>query len=239
MFGIIRGMILAPLQAASLLILAAAPPPNLCVMEKPTEIEVLSSAQELIYDYSQDLSAIQEVEIDTLDPHNVNGVAVTQGYMQGGIRLVPSVEVSYKTYNQYGVSCIWYKKISITIELDPTIVIAKEVRDDACMGPAVMQHEHKHVAVDRAMVNKYSHVIGRRVNEELEKRGFILGPVAGTEVKRIGEGMQQTVFDIVTREYEKMDAEREKLQRQVDTKAEYDRIADHCPDFQPPDVRGR
>jgi hypothetical protein len=226
-------MILAPLTAASLLVLAASPQ-NLCTMPKPTDIEIVPSSKSVHYDYSKGLDDLQGLKMDTISPHNFNGISVTQGFMNGSIQLVPKVELSYQTYKGFDAACVWYDKITITLQLDPTIVIAREVQADPCMNTAVTAHEKKHVKVDRQIVNKYSQIMGEEIYAALEDRGFIAGPVKTASLDALVERMQKVVFQIVEHQYKKMDLERIELQQKVDSREEYQRISDQCPDFNPP-----
>ncbi len=225
-------MIFDPLSAASLLVLAAAGE-GLCTLPQPTEIQAKPSSKSIEYDYSQSLSDLQRVRTDTIDPHSFNGISMTQGYMDGAIKLVPKVDLNYKVYTGYKAACIWYDKIRITIEINPRIIIAKEVHDDRCMGDVVAEHEMKHVKIDREIVNKYAQIMGSEVYDALKERGFIAGPIPSDSVESIAARMQKVVYQVVEHEYKKMDLEREEKQRDVDNIDEYKRVQSLCPDFNP------
>lgn len=234
-------MIFDPLTVASLLVLAASQPQSasaLCAMPKPTEIKVSPTTRKVAFDYTKSLSDLQGVSIDTIDPHSFNGVSVTQGFMKGAIRLVPEVRLGNKTYPSYNAGCVWYDSVVIKIEIDPTIVIAKEVKSDKCMSKAVAEHEMKHVMVDRRIVNKYSQIMGKEVYDALAQRGFTAGPMPISAMQSVAERMQKTVLQVVEHEYKKMDLEREELQGGVDNINEYTRVKNLCPDFNPA-VSGR
>lgn len=229
-----------PLTAASLLVLAnAAPslPANMCAQEKQVQIEVIPSSKPVKYDTNKTLAGLQGIKMDTVNPHSYGGLTVTQGYTRGGIQLQPRVEISYKSWPDLNLSCIAYDKIKITVDLDPTITIAREVKADPCMGPLVKEHELKHVKVDHHMVNKYAASIGQKVYKALKERGFTVGPVPTKSVKEITAQMQHAVFQIVEHESKKMDLERIEMQQAVDSKAEYSRISNACPDFNPSYIR--
>ncbi len=221
-----------PLSAAALLILAASPA-KICEVPKPAEIRVIPSSQEVAYDYSQTLADLQGTATDTIDPHSFNGISVTQGYMKGGIRLKPKVTYGNKYLPSYRAYCVWYDTITIELEIDPMIVIAKEVRDDLCMRKAVKEHELKHVMVDRKIVNKYAKSMGQAIYGELGQRGFAGGPVEAGMAQKLVDRMSKTVFQIVEHEYKKMDIERLEAQRAVDNLEEYQGVAAKCPDFRP------
>lgn len=219
-----------PVTAGTMLILAASSK-NFCKMPQPAEINVIPSTEEVEFDYSQSMMELQNYGVDTVNPHEFGGISVTQGFMQGAIRMEPEVKLNYKHYPRYDAVCIWYESINIRIEIDPKIVIASEVADDRCMGEAVEEHEMKHVKVDRRIVNKYARIMGEKVFKGLQERGFISEPVRSQYAKQLADRMQKTVFQIVEHEYKKMDLERAELQQAVDTKDEYDRVQALCPEF--------
>ena len=234
-------MVFDPLTAASVLVLAAGSSSaarvdmdNLCVMPKAADIRVVPSTRAIRYDYSKSLAQMQGVGIDTIDPHSFgSGISMTQGYMKGAIKLAPQVQIATKTYPALQAGCVWYDKINIKIEIDPTIVIAKEVKADPCMSKAVADHEMKHIMVDRQVVNKYSRIIGEQVRAELKQRGFMAGPIPQNAMQSVANRMQKTVFQVVEHQYKKMELERLELQRAVDSAQEYERVRNLCPDFNP------
>lgn len=218
------------LGAGSMLILAAAQPLT-CSMPAPTKINVIPVTKEVKKDTTQTLAQIQNVPMDTIDPHSFGGTTFTQGYMKGSIAMTPEVKLSYKEFPDYGAVCLWYESVTIKIEIDPTIVIAKEVAKDPCMGKAVLEHEMKHVKADRAIVNKYAKIIGQKVYDALKERGFQSDIMRVADAKAMAERMQQTVFQVTEHEYKKMDLERTDVQRAIDSRAEYDRVSALCPAF--------
>ena len=222
---------LDPLTIGSLYVLAASSK-TLCKMPKPTEINVTPSTQEVKFDYSKTLAQLQGQHVDTINPYDFTGIAETQGFMSGRIKFQPEVKLNYKHYPLYGAVCIWYESIDVKFEIDPSITIAKEIYEDRCMRKAVKDHEMKHVMADRKVVNKYSKIMGKKIYDGLKQRGFMAGPVKAEYAKQIAERMQDTVFQIVTHEYKKMDLERQDMQQAIDSLEEYERVNSQCPKFQ-------
>lgn len=220
-----------PLTIGSLMVLAAGGGGLKCEMPKGTAINVTPKTLDVKYDYSQTLAQLQKHQTDTIDPHGFGGMSVTQGFMRGGIKLAPSVKLSYLTYEREGAACLWYDEINVVLEIDPTIVIAKEVYEDRCMHSAVRYHELKHVKVDRKIVNKYAKIMGQKLYEGLKSRGFKSGLIPVSSTEAVSKRMQETVYQIVEHEYRKMELERIDLQRAVDSKQEYDSVSAKCPDF--------
>ncbi len=198
---------------------------------KPAEINVIPKAKEVKYDTSQTIAQMQGTATDTIDPYGFHGISQTQGYMSGKIRMVPRVSIDYKHYPEMDAVCLWYDTIDIEIEIDPSIVIAKEVYQDSCMRKSVIEHEMKHIMVDRRIVNKYSKIMGEKVFEGLKQRGFKVGPVRVRDSTQIVDRMRKTVYQIVGHEYKKMELERTEMQRDIDSLEEYKSVDAKCPDF--------
>ncbi len=224
-------MIFDPLTAGSLLILASAPAQGICRMPKPTDIEVIPHAEAVEYDYSRSLEDLQDVETDTIDPFDFNGISYSEGYMKSSIRLQPEIKLGTRTFTAYKAMCVWYDTITIRIDIDPVITIAEEVADDDCMGEAVRNHEMKHVRALRKVVNKYADSMGREVYRQLKDRGFIAGPVPEEHAQQIIDRMYKTVEQVLELEYKKMQIENSEEQSRVDSRQEYEYVASLCPDF--------
>ncbi|MFN3700126.1 MAG: hypothetical protein ACK4VI_01230 [Alphaproteobacteria bacterium] len=205
---------------------------DLCKMPKPTQINVKPSTQEVLLITNRSLAEMQSFESNTVNPHGFgSGISVTQGLAKGQINTKAEVRLNYLTYPRLGVACIWYESIDISLDIDPHVYIAKEVHRDRCMGAAVLEHEMKHVNVDRAIVNRYANIMGQKIYGELQQRGFMAGPVRAEEAEAVAERMKRTVLQIVEIENKRMELDRADMQAAVDTAEEYQRVANMCPDF--------
>ncbi|MCC7305750.1 MAG: hypothetical protein IT558_05770 [Alphaproteobacteria bacterium] len=224
---------LDPLSGTALLVLAASSPDKLCVMPGPTKITVTPSAEKVEYDYSKSLDQLQGVQADTVNPHSFSGLTLMQGFTQGAMKMVPKIKLAYKVYPDFGAGCMWYESIDIRLSLDPAITIAREVKQDSCMYRAVLEHEKKHVAVDRKLLNQYSQIIGKKVYDELKSRGFMAGPFRKEDLEAISARMQDTVEQVVAFQWKKLDIDRTEAQQAVDSLKEYQSVQAQCPDFNP------
>ncbi|MCB1562881.1 MAG: hypothetical protein KDJ75_04835 [Alphaproteobacteria bacterium] len=221
------------LTAGSLLIMAASSPSSLCMPPEPARINVIPKSEEIKYDYSKNLAALQAQSVDTVNPYDFGSITHTKAFMRGSVSMSPSVRVGYKDFTAQGASCIWYDTINIEIAIDPTIVIASEVYADSCMRRAVLEHEMKHVNVDRQIVNKYAQIIGQKVYNGLKERGFSAGPIPTPYRQAAVDRMNKTVSQLIDLEYKKMNIERQERQQAVDSLQEYESVGKKCPSFDP------
>lgn len=218
-----------PVTASSLLIMAGTK--VTCPDREPTKINIVPHTAEVQYDYSQSLRDIQNYQTDTVDPYGFHGQTVTQGFMKGQIGLEQKIRFGQSKNPRYGYACVWYHDITVNIHIDPKIVIARELYHDPCMRRAIINHELKHVRVDREIVNKYAKSMGNKLMSALKSRGFSAGPFDLSRLPEVQSKMQRVVHQVLELEYQKLGIERQERQRAVDSRAEYDSVDQECPDF--------
>ncbi len=218
-----------PLTISSLLILAGA---STCPKQEATKINIIPYTAKVKYDYHQSLKRIQRYSTDTVDPYGFHGQTITQGFMKGQIELRQRIKFGQIKNKRSGIGCVWYNEITVNINIDPTIVIAKELYRDKCMRKAILDHELKHVRVDREIVNKYAKIMGEKLMVALKSRGFSAGPFELRRMKEVTSKMQRVVQQILELEYKKLGIEREERQREVDSLNEYNEVDSKCPKFQ-------
>ena len=217
-----------PLSFMGIMTLAAADPSSVCKMPQPTQINVIPRTAPVKYDTTQTLAQLQMQDIDTINPYGFGTKSETKGYMKGQIEMSQAVKLGHnRVLNNRGV-CIWYESIDLTIEIDPSIVIAEEVAQNKCEYRAIKQHELKHVMVDRKIVNKYAKSMGQKVFNGLQSRGFMVGPVRPEEAQTVANRMQSTVAQLLELETKKLEIERAEAQQAVDSLEEYHRVSDLC-----------
>ncbi len=217
-----------PATIGTLLTLAAADPSTLCKMPKPTAINVVPRSEPVKYDYSRTLDQIQSQQIDTVNPYGFDTQSHTAGFMKGSVGMKHEVKLGNSFLKRYNAYCLWYDSVTLTIEIDPTIVIAKEKTQDKCEFNAIKTHELKHVTVDRQIVNKYSKTMGQKIYDGLKSRGFMVGPIPAKNAQEVATRMQQTIGQLIDLEYQKMGIERAERQGEVDSLEEYERVSAQC-----------
>lgn len=224
-------MILTHILAYKTLAVLASFSNPLCDQGKPPEINVLPRQADIQYDVSRSFSDLKRQPVDTKNPYAAGEITRTQGLMAGALQLKPSIAIGYRTHPGLGLSCVWYSKIDIGLNLTPRIFIAREVNRDPCMRQAVLNHERQHVEIDRRLVDLYAQIMGDHVSAILKQDGFNSGPIASREVDGVSAKMQQAVFGALQADFARLETERVAAQAKIDTRAEYDRIAAQCPLF--------
>jgi hypothetical protein len=204
---------------------------NLCPFVKTTEITVLPRTAQVQIDASKTLAQMQNQKMDTINPYGFSGMSSTQAYMGAtvGIGKDADIDIDYNFDKRLGAYCMWYNRIYIPIDISPTIYIAKELHADPCLRKVTIEHEMKHVDVDRRMVNKYAKIIGQKIYNGLKERGFRAQPVPPEGGQHMMNRMSELITQIVEMEHNKMQIERLEAQREVDNLQEYERVSALCP----------
>ena len=202
-----------------------------CKLPEKVKINIIPETKEVELDYSQSLATLQQTKTDTVDPYGMHSNSITQGFMEGQISMKREVKLDFKPINRGREVCLWYKSIDINVDITPKIVIAKEIKRNRCMHKAVLEHEHKHVHVDRDVVNETARRLGKNLYAALAKKGFTVGPVPAKEAQKYADSMVKYVMDVTQKDYERLGKTRAKRQAAVDTLEEYERVKALCPDF--------
>lgn len=202
---------------------------NPCPLVRPAQINVVPATENVKYDYSKTMAQLQQTEVNTINPYGFSGVTVVHGYMQANVAVKPEVRVSHQRDRNTGGFCLWYDTINVRIEITPTIVIAKEIYNDPCLKKATLDHEMKHVNVDRQIVNKYAKIIGQKVYNAIAERGFRTTPVPTEHAQGMQDRMMKVIAQVIQFEHDKMQIERMEAQQAVDSLEEYQRTSQLCP----------
>jgi len=192
-----------------------------------TEISVVWSSDTITYDSSKSQSQLSNMPIDTKSPYSSHVATKVGGLMRGGLEVTTDINISALNSPFYKQSCLWVRDIKINININPTIFIASEYKKGSCMYNAVMQHELKHIQVDRDIANKYQDQLRSMASSVAQKIG-IVGPKSTLESKLTHKKIVQYIETHMAMVNDKMYAERRALQQNVDTLEEYERVQAQC-----------
>lgn len=164
-------------------------------------------------------------------PYDKDAVVHTEGLRFGKIRVKGKYYFQTHTNSKIGKGCLFFSKVNVEIKLDPTIYIAKEYKRGTCHYDAIMEHEKKHIAVDREVVNRHINYIVKAVDNTLKHYGYVQGPMDVAQIPAMQERMSEIVDSVIQQFHRNMNVENKKLQvTTVDTLQEYNRVDSVCND---------
>lgn len=194
---------------------------------KPT-VKVVPSKSTISYDFSVPQSGLNNKQIDTESPYGAGHETEVGGLMSGEISIESRMSFIQSQYTHVNKVCLHYDQIEVTLHIDPTIYIASEYTQGSCKHNAIMEHEKKHVKVDRIVVNRYANRIAKAITHALNKYGSSYGPYDMANMEKAQESLQKYITGIVDKESANLSSERRRLQQSVDTKKEYERVRLQC-----------
>jgi hypothetical protein len=137
------------------------------------------------------------------------------------------MRIGHLTDPNLNQACLWYTEINVDISLAPQIYIARENGRRGPCREAVLEHERRHVKVDRAVMNDYAADLGRALQNTVNEVGAV-GPVDPAKLNDWTADLENRVTRVIEAHTKAMEATMDAKQMQVDSMAEYDRVSGIC-----------
>ena len=206
-----------------MLVLANGCPPQQMPM---VSIDVVNNPPH--YDNSYSSAELGNIPIDTKIAKHKNEVFVTGGLTRGQITTSWETSFAKMLDERSGIACIWLKDIHLTLSYMPNVYIASEHRPGSCRYDVIMEHEIRHVNTDIMTLNEYLPRIQQNVQYAVDTLG-VRGPFHDAQTDRIRQDMQDVVSGRLRDTLAEMDAVRRQRQQLIDTRQEYMRLSNLCP----------
>lgn len=224
MWGGVRGAFCGILWLLAPLSVAAAE----CVPGPVPQIEIVVSESEPRFDYkftSEQLARFPgNANILALAVYDITVNALSTGRMKTRHNL--SFQRTVLTDKQV---CVQVNRVDIEIHIEPVIYMARELRTEACEYKSYLEHEMKHVAEDRRLVNDYKDVIRRNVGFAFpQPSDFSVGPVPASLRKDAEEELSYNITGVLRATIDSMLRERTFRQREIDSVGEYTSLTLAC-----------
>ena len=199
---------------------------------QPTQpiINVVPQTHPILYDFETSFITLGQLQRDKTSPYGIGADTATGGlrHDQPQYKLVVFVESDFDPNS--GLYCLWYRKIDLEITLQPKIFVAKEFNQGNCRT-AIIEHEQKHVVVDRLLINKYAKKVGAELSSIISNIGAE-GPFPLRDALTTRRKMIAAVRKIIEEEQRAHIRELNTLQNQIDSLEEYQAVSAHCQDVQ-------
>lgn len=198
-----------------------------CPSKPRGKVNIIWSSDAVKYNFSKSQHEMDRMEIDTENPYDRSVKTHVGGLMSGGIGLKSEINVATLTYPRSKVTCQWVGSMDIEIAIDPTIYIAREHKKGSCKHNAILEHEMKHVHVDREIVKKYAPAIKAFMERAMVRVGMV-----GPKPENRASLFQDKIVDFMDGQLkiisQKMYDERRVKQQAIDSLEEYERVSNLC-----------
>lgn len=216
--------ILVPFTAGMLNFVAD---PVKCNLPDAPQIFVKPSSLPTKYNHRKSIEELSSRQADTISPYPKHAIVQTGGITASQIEVKTSLNFEHQSWRSLGVGCVYFDRIDVTIQLDPTIYVAKDYKKRSCHYGEVLKHEKKHVRVDKEVLNKYARKIGEALRLSINNAPS-RGPYPLERLEEIQISMQEYVASVIKTQQSLMEEERFRRQQEVDTFEEYERIRLAC-----------
>jgi hypothetical protein len=202
--------------------------PVTCEMPQAPHINIVPRTGDVVYDYSLNSRQLAMKKSSTVSPYAPGTDTTTGGLRED--QPVEKIEISwgYATYTPQNVICLWYDTINVTIDLKPHIYLANDglFATELCRE-AITDHELKHVKIDRYVMNEHAKRLGAVLQSAVNEGGLV-GPFPADQLKDMEKSMSNPINQIVQSLVNQRRAEMSRLQAQVDSLQEYQRVSEIC-----------
>lgn len=199
-----------------------------CEPKRTPTVAVTASDIKIHYDHTKSQKQLDGFDIDTISPYDAKIQSHVGGLMSGEVRISQSLQFMQETYPAINSGCLFINYLDVKIVLSPTIYISKEYAKGSCMYNAVMEHERKHVELDRQIINKYTGLLIGDLKTYLQRTGYKYGPMSIRKIPEAQKAINETLGGFIRQYSKTLNDERKRRQQDIDTREEYDRVNNLC-----------
>ena len=187
-------------------------------------VEVTSSEGAIDVDNSKSVRELTQIAANAYGPEG--RVAHTSGMTRGVFKLDANFVIRADGPIS-GPICYSLHRIKVDIQYRATVYIASEHPPNSCHYRELLAHEMKHVAVDRELIRDAKAQVGEHVLNTTEQIGRFASLPLDTEAS-VRQAYNGILAQALSEALERIQAERNKRQRVIDTPEEYKRVAATC-----------
>ncbi|HCM83361.1 MAG TPA: hypothetical protein PKW15_00065 [Alphaproteobacteria bacterium] len=198
-----------------------------CNQTTPPKITLERSETPIQYDFAQNRTSLNQIgaEILAASPGGATSSHVG-GLTNGTISSNMSTQLQTLT-SPDGSACIWISEVIIRLQYQPIVYVSREFAPGSCYHAAVLEHEHKHVSVDRALITMFAPELQNAIQNVAATKGRA-GPISKVQLESTSRTIQKAIEDELNRMMDNLSTVRSARQAQIDTPQEYMRVQRLC-----------
>ncbi|MBV6631702.1 MAG: hypothetical protein KI792_01570 [Alphaproteobacteria bacterium] len=219
------GITIAAMALAAIGVMAPSQAQASCLMDGVPQARVLLDIAPTHTNTTRSFDQLTRIPNNTrlglTEGHQVGGLSV------GDIRLASQIEFGNSVNFFSGDTCLWVRGLTINISLEPVIYIARELQRGSCRYRTLLEHEQRHVAADRRLLETYQSRIETELGLALLEMGAT-GPVPVSLASQVQQELSAEVGRTVDAAMEEFAQARDRAQQAIDNPAEYARLSRAC-----------
>jgi hypothetical protein len=187
-------------------------------------VEVTSSEGAIDIDNSRSLRELTQISLNAYGPDA--RLAHTPGMTRGVFKLDANFVIRADG-PATGPICYSLHTIKVDVQYRATIYIANEHPPNSCQYRELLAHEMKHVAVDREVIRDSKAAVSDHVLRTTERIASLASLPLDTEAS-VRQAYNGILAQALTEALERIQRDRNRRQKTLDTPEEYQRIAAAC-----------
>lgn len=197
-----------------------------CIQSAPPKVTLQRMEDPIKYDFAQNRASLNQIGAEILAQSSGGATSHVGGLTNGTIASNMSTQLQTLT-SADGQACIWISEVIIRLQYQPIVYVSREFAPGTCHHAAVLQHEHKHVSVDRALLTMFAPELQNAIQSIIQKEGRA-GPMPKGQMENASRIIQKRVEDELNRMMDSLSTVRQARQAQIDTAQEYSRVQKLC-----------
>ena len=181
-----------------------------------------------VMDYTKTREELKQFDINSISPYGMGPTVHVNGLTRGAVGFETKAGLHWIKYEKIDQNCFWYANVEITIKLKPTVYLAREIQHDGCLYREVTNHEMKHVAIDVQLAKDYQVILQDEI-ERFIRQTPAIGPYPLVQKQQAQDWLTTRLDQTIKAVFARLNVERLKRQATIDTREEYERVAQLCP----------
>lgn len=205
-----------------------------CNGKAPPLVEIAVEVADPVIDFNVTKDALnrkfRNIPIKDADIYHAELDAV----MTGALTVGNAINLTESRSASGAEACVGFDRLRVTFRMEPRIYLASEKTHDDCMARVLLEHELKHVQIDKDILAKYQ----TQARESLEfafgmPTDVMVGPVPVSLIPDVKAELNGRVQGALTGIVRQVMVERLDRQREFDSHAEYAHLSNSCPSAPP------
>ena len=197
-----------------------------CIRD-PTEVRIYAKIDPPTTDFTKNEAQLKALKPDGAIAGDPRFTQIT-GLTVAGIEVDSEVRIANSRFSDGNV-CAWPSVVTITLSTSPKVYVTAD--HSKCQTDAGLTHEMTHVAIDRAIIDRYTPIFRHRMSTMVEAIGTV-GPVPESALSTIRHRIEEKINAAIAVATDQLTTDRTAEQRGLDSPTEYERLANVCPQIQ-------
>lgn len=178
--------------------------------------------------HNLDHAALGQFATSTTFSHHSNEVFLTGGITESNIKTQFNVSFRHMIDQKTQATCLYVDKVTLSLNYAPVVHMASNFPANSCRFRTTWEHELRHVNTDLITLNETKGSLHQAAQQAVARLGA-MGPHPYGEIPARQQGVIKYLETALEPTFKSIDALRLQRQQLIDTRQEYMRLSNACP----------